>query len=165
MITIETLIENIKKIKAVNGYILSNKRNLQNCGIYDDDPFRIDNYVSEGKGSLYFLNYNLNQEGIPVDNELIKFLEEFEENEFSIEYEWNADGHFEGRYWRGSYDNPPEYPEWNFDKFEITSMRFVDRYENVVFEIPSKYYDLIDYFIDEEAVSDQLEEDRNDCEY
>ena len=162
MITLETLVENIKKIKNVNSYILSHKKNLQNCGIYDDDPFLVENNISNGTGVLTFLNFHLNQEGIPVDNDLLKFLEEFEDNELSIEYDWEADGSFIGSYWPGNYDCPPEYPEWSFDEFNLTNVKVVNSNNETIFTIPSNYYNLIEYFIDQDSISDQLEEERAD---
>ena len=158
MLTIDIFIENLKKIKEINSYIYDNKRKFPKCSIVDNMPFEIENAYTSGTGLMIILDYHLNKLDIDIESEVFNFIRFFEDEELSIEYDWEAEGHFDGIYRPGNYYNPPEYPDWCFDKFILTGVRVVNQNNDIILTIPEEYYNLIACFIDEYEISKNLEE-------
>ena len=158
-------INNLQKINDVANYICQHKHELGNtCAIYDCTPYDIEDYIYSGIGTLYFLNYNLSKIGDIIPQEVLDFVEYFEDNELIIEFKWEADGHYEGRYIRGDYYNPPEYPEFVFDYFRLLNVEVKNQAGEILLTIPKEYYPVILDFIDTSVIENCIEEDKSDID-
>lgn len=159
MITLENLIINLEKVYNINEYIKYHKKQFLKCAIIDDMPFKIENAYTYGTGILAILDYHLNQDGINIEPEVFKFIHDFEDSELLIEYDWEAEGHFNGQYIPSSdYWTPEEFPEWELDEFKLIEVRVINSNNDVVFIVPEQYHYLIQILIDINSISERLKE-------
>ena len=163
MITLETLTNNLEKIFAISEFIKYNQKRFLKCSIIDDNPFEIENAHTYGTGVLTILDYHLNQTGIHIEPDVFKFIHEFEDSELSIEYDWMAEGHFNGQYIPGDYWTPEEFPEWELDEFKLMEVRVVNSNNDVVFIVPEEYHYLIKNLVNIDEISEELQEYESDC--